>query len=355
MAKRNLVDQRFGYLTVLQDSRKRASNGGVIWTCQCDCGKIVEVAGNNLTRKKHPTQSCGCKTPAKDLSQQRFGSLVAIRPTDQRSNGKVVWECQCDCGKTHYVSSANLANGSVKTCGKCNEPLKKPIPHEEKFIGQQFGIWEILEATPQRANGYIVYLSRCQKCGYVAERTIPSMRSALHKCENCRVDDLTGNKYGLLTVKSLNKIENRISYWTCECECGTTLTVSASNLKTGNTKSCGCLRESAGELCIKSLLEQLNIDFTCQQTFETCRFEDTQALARFDFYLPAFNILIEYDGIQHFQQRDGWEELSRIQKRDQFKNNWCKENNISLIRIPYTDYSKLDKNYILSLINTEVK
>ncbi len=52
-----------------------------------------------------------------DLSGQRFGKLVAIGPTDQRSSGKVVWECQCDCGRTAYAQSAHLASGHTRSCG----------------------------------------------------------------------------------------------------------------------------------------------------------------------------------------------------------------------------------------------
>ena len=138
--------------------------------------------------------------------------------------------------------------------------------------------------------------------------------------------------------------------WLCKCQCGNELIVSASNLKSGNTKSCGCLIKSAGESKIEELLTQNNIIFEAQKTFDSCRFNLTNALARFDYYLPAYNILIEYDGIQHFKQRNGREELSKIQERDRYKTQWCKENNIPLIRIPYTDYNKLSIEYLLKLI-----
>ena len=63
----------------------------------------------------------------------------------------------------------------------------------------------------------------------------------------------------------------------------------------------------------------------------------------FDFYLPDQNILIEYDGEQHFHKvkndRYGYE---GIVARDNYKNQWCQENNIPLIRIPYTDYDKIN-------------
>ena len=131
MPKKDLTGQKFGKLTVLRDSGERASNGGVLWECQCECGNIVKVVGSNLTRKKNPTQSCGCKTNSKDLAGQKFNSLLALRPTEKRTNQKVVWECLCDCGNIHYVNSANLINGSVKSCGKCVAPKPKPIPKNE--------------------------------------------------------------------------------------------------------------------------------------------------------------------------------------------------------------------------------
>jgi hypothetical protein len=52
-----------------------------------------------------------------DLTGQRFNKLTALRPTNRRSGGKVVWECVCDCGNPAYVASNKLRNGSTKSCG----------------------------------------------------------------------------------------------------------------------------------------------------------------------------------------------------------------------------------------------
>lgn len=54
---------------------------------------------------------------AKDLTGQRFGKLVAIRPTKARSNGHIKWECRCDCGKTACISAQDLVRGSTRSCG----------------------------------------------------------------------------------------------------------------------------------------------------------------------------------------------------------------------------------------------
>lgn len=62
-----------------------------------------------------------------------------------------------------------------------------------------------------------------------------------------RLQDLTGKVFGKLTVKTLSAKKGAIghAFWLCECECGKQKTVSSSNLKVGNTKSCGCLARSA--------------------------------------------------------------------------------------------------------------
>lgn len=81
------------------------------------------------------------------------------------------------------------------------------------------------------------------------------------------------------------------------------------------------------------------------------RLKDKKVLP-FDFYLPTHNLCIEYDGLQHFEAVEFWggsENLKYIQKHDQIKNNFCKINNIKLIRIKYNRKFKSDD--ILEIIN----
>ena len=57
--------------------------------------------------------------------------------------------------------------------------------------------------------------------------------------------DMAGQKYGRLTVVALDRVENRRAYWKCMCDCGLTVVAAAGNLRSGNTKSCGCLHREA--------------------------------------------------------------------------------------------------------------
>ena len=102
-------------------------------------------------------------------------------------------------------------------------------------------------------------------------------------------------------------------------------------------KGCGCpiCKESKGERTISILLNNKNIHFIRQKRFNNCK--DKKQLP-FDFYLPDFNMCIEYDGRQHYQVVDdfgGEKEFKKIQKRDKIKNNYCLKSNIYLLRISY--------------------
>ena len=143
----------------------------------------------------------------------------------------------------------------------------------------------------------------------------------------------------------------------CQCECGNTVYVLGYNLTNGNTQSCGCLK-SKGELKINNLLTAMNIKFKTQYIFEDCRFLDTNHLAYFDYAIfnddNSLKMLIEYDGTQH---QCGWsqqeESLQKIQAKDKFKECYCLNNRIKLIRIPAKDYDKLNEEYLNKIIKGE--
>lgn len=60
--------------------------------------------------------------------------------------------------------------------------------------------------------------------------------------------DLTGQRFGMLTVIEKAESKNQMAYWLCKCDCGKTTTVRTAYLKSGKTKSCGCLKGKATDL-----------------------------------------------------------------------------------------------------------
>lgn len=153
-------------------------------------------------------------------------------------------------------------------------------------------------------------------------------------------NNLTNKKFGLLTVIGFAYQKGDKKYWKCRCNCGTEKIISGSDLVTNHTCSCGCLKMSIGELKIKQILQENNISFEQEKSFQGCIYKSRM---RFDFYING-QYLVEYDGNTHFRTTGGWNtqnNFNETQSKDQIKTNWCKQNNVPLIRIPYTHLKEL--------------
>lgn len=237
-----------------------------------------------------------------DMTNQRFGKLLVLERAENDKFGKAQWLCQCDCGNQKIINGASLRKGLTISCG-CNK----------------------LEKMKQ----------------YNLEHTI----------------DEKGNVYGYLTVISRNtdpeNIKDGRAMWNCQCRCGNVCIVSGKELRDGHTTSCGCRRQSLGEEKIENILSQNNINYAKEYLVQTRKELIYQHhKSRFDFAIFDNNILkyfIEYDGSQHFKENIrenglGWNSKDSYEKtheRDLIKNQYCKENNIPLIRIPYTHLKDL--------------
>ena len=125
-----------------------------------------------------------------DISGRAFGRLRAIEPIERRSSDDgIIWKCLCapeldGCGNTHFVVATELKRGSVKSCGCIQNQISN-------IKGQVFGRLRAIEKTSQRQNGSIVW--------------------------KCLCDPKLGG-------------------------CGKVCFVQSNNLKSGRTKSCGCIR-----------------------------------------------------------------------------------------------------------------
>ena len=110
--------------------------------------------------------------------------------------------------------------------------------------------------------------------------------------------------------------------------------------------SCPVCKESKGEKEIRLYLDNNNINYVIQKKFNGCRHKRKLP---FDFYLPNYNMCIEYDGIQHFEPIGifgGNKRYDEQQIKDNLKNVFCEKENIILIRIKYNDniHNELIKN-----------
>lgn len=228
-----------------------------------------------------------------DLTGQKFNRWTVLERAENKGKA-VYWKCQCECGTIKNVQGHHLRNGASKSCGCLQKEIAKNTLSQ---IGQN------------------------------------------------NFNDLSNKRFGFWTVikDSGKRASNGSIIWHCKCDCGEEKDLESRYLLYNVSISCGCkARISKGEELISSLLTQAGIPFETQKTFEDCRFPNTGALAKFDFFVNG-EYLIEYDGQQHFYT-GGWadeEKVEKIQERDAFKDQWCKQHNIPLIRIPYIKYETL--------------
>lgn len=116
--------------------------------------------------------------------------------------------------------------------------------------------------------------------------------------------------------------------------------------------------ESRGEKLIAKYLTDNNIEFVRQYTNKTCKHKSSNVL-RFDFYIPSFNLLIEYDGLQHFKPIEFWGGVSahkELKIKDSIKNKWAEDNKIHLVRFRYDCFSieilnNVIQEFILKKVN----
>lgn len=229
-----------------------------------------------------------------DLTDQIFGHWKVIEMDFEKTKNDSKnswWICQCDC-KNHTISSiaaSNLKRGKTQSCG-------------------------------------------CQST------SIP-------------IQDMIGMSFGKLTIIGINKDKKskRGIYLKCQCSCGNIVDVISVDLRNGKTQSCGCLK-SKGENLIRRILQEHNINFIQQYSFEDLKNPKTNSNLKFDFAIflsnTDFPILIEYQGIQHYKEVEYFGSFKESQYRDNLKRQYCKNNNLILLEIPYWDFDKLSFEYL---------
>ena len=151
--------------------------------------------------------------------------------------------------------------------------------------------------------------------------------------------NLVNQVFGKWTVIALSekRANNGGLYWHCRCQCGKEKDVLGLSLKTRRSLSCGNHSNiSKGNVKISEILDEADINYEIEKKFSSCK---DKTYLPFDFYVNN-KYLIEYDGEQHYDQKSIFD-YEYTHKHDLIKSQWCKENKIPLIRIPYTRYKDL--------------
>lgn len=273
----------------------------------CDyCGEEYEMAWYHYNEIQNKNEKCACYNCR---HRKRYENDLAIRQL--RLYEKVLKVCN-EKGYILVSKMEDIENNTSYIVYIC------PIHGEQKM------------RISNLING-----RECPRCNY--DNASERYRLSPDEVEQ-RVADLGGkllNKQDYINRTKRNLI--------IECAyCGTPFTTSLVLFTQHGGQVCPNCKdvESIGERKIRIYLESNDIKFEQEKWFSDCR--DIKPLP-FDFYLPDYNMIIEFDGEQHFKQGHfTHSHLSYTQAHDVIKNEYCKNNNIKLIRIPYWDMNNIE-------------
>ena len=269
------------------------------------------------------------------------------------TNSKTKIKCKCEiCGYEWEVMPNSLLSGHG--CPKCGGRLK--LTHEEFIIKlhqvsldiEVVGIyvnantkikcrckidgceWEGRPADLLRGTG-------CPKCGGALKVTQEEFIDKLHEV-NPNIQVLGTYKNNRTKIKCRCKIDGY--------EWG------ARPYTLLNGHGCPKCSISKGEKRIAQYLDNLGIGYIYNKKYFNDLVGTGGGLLRPDFIIPSLEIWVEFDGRQHFEPVDFTSAMSEqqlqaqfkiVQQNDQIKDQYAKDNNWTLIRIPYTEYDNIEQ------------
>ena len=334
----------------LQKIKQNKSNAKVQFKIQCGCinKNIFETTFDKFkNRNKKQCNICsGCEKLTIDVMTDRLKSQEISIISKVITKGKSL---DFKCHKCNHFFTMTWYNLIKYGCPNCNKMIK-----DNKFMSTISNKQEDLKII----NPNIIILSdkyiglksnlicKCLICCCEFEKSWKYLQQGVG-CPECskqikRAKKILSLDYVINKIKNINKdvlilnqpYVNAIKKLKCECLlCHTVFKKSYKHLLMG--VGCPECNKRLGERLIRNYLINNLIEYIEQYKFKDCK---NKRCLPFDFYLPEFNILIEFDGIQHsksVQFFGGEEKFKQQQINDDIKNKYCVSNNIKLIRIPY--------------------
>lgn len=258
------------------------------------------------------------------------------------------WEAKC----THLLNKHG--------CPKCGGSLQ--LTHDD-FIERMKNLNPNIVFLNLYINNKTIMKCKCKFDGFEWDYKASNLLHGKCKCPKCR-NKINWNTEQL--IKRVKEIDDSIEYVSGEYEnnktklkykclkCGLIWDSATRHLLSNH--SCPRCNFSTGEKTILSYLKKNNIVFETQKKFNDLYGSGNGHLS-YDFFLPQQNLLIEYNGIQHYQPRDlfGGEIQFQIQKEhDNIKRNYASDNKYNLLEIPYWDFNNIESslsNAITTLTN----
>lgn len=253
---------------------------------------------------------------------------------------------------TEYVNSNTVIEFKCKRCGK----VFKKKPKNFKKLVCNCNVRELnyinsikdkhISLIEPYTNMKDKLLHRCDKCDNEFRTPPRTVKSSVNGCPVCSGKKFNLKKYKELLPNDIIVIGDYADTSTKtkhKCLTCNNIWETKPNYILHMNTGCPLCTSSKGEKMISNLLNEMGINYNSEYQVNI-----NNSIYRFDFFLPDFNIFIEYDGIQHFKPIEyfgGIDQFEIILNNDKIKNKWISDNKFNLIRIPYTN---MDRESILS-------
>lgn len=295
--------------------------------------------------------------------KQSTSTYLGYKIVQKGNRKRILVKFQCECGK---IFEKVLEDAVYKTYLCCNDCALKKRGNTKRLGRKIVDFLEDMGYTvfnkdyPYRNTDYVEVEDSEGYRGFVSYSKIKHRGAGMSKFDvrvNKKHYIYNVNHWAKLhhmNVECLGFDEGNTRYkrgaLKFKCACGNEFVTSLNAFQGGKFRCEECAKSiSRYEFIFKKYLEDNNIEFYYQYSYNQCR--DILPLP-FDFYLKDYGCLIEIDGEGHFHpcnfnQISNEEALTTFEitkQHDEIKNNFCKENNIPLLRIPYFEFNMKD-NY----------
>lgn len=345
----------------------------MLW--KCECGNEFNATWNEITRGKHHCNFCsrskrfnGFRDYTAEIRQEcnRRGYIL-LSDNINRSNSRFEYICtkHIEYGVKTATYDTMINNGrGCKQCGvesrtekhKLSENNLKELVESKGFIYAGYD-YANDENKSNKVNIHIICPKHIEKG--VQKVKYDNLKRNTGKCVYCvgkgrTKEDLQkelDEQHGLVDVIVYTQYSEPI---TVQCKvCGHIWDTNGPSLINGH-RCPRCIR-SKFEIEVSKLLDSWGYDYEFQYIFYDCR--DINPLP-FDFYLSNYNILIEVDGEGHYKpiprgsmsKEEAEVQLNVVQKHDNIKTQYCIDNDIPLIRVPYWERKNL-KYFLFNELN----
>lgn len=246
-----------------------------------------------------------------------------------------------------------LAKNKRYGCKNCHGLWRE----RENKINEIKQYYDIIETYVKESHTY--YKIQCKNCGHIRDTTLNNIIKNLDcGCKTNTYRNRTGQEF----IKECNKYYNNELELVGEYKnqttkvllrhlpCGMIWEVRPSDIIHGRSHCPKCkTQESLGEKRIKEFLIQNNISFLQEKIL------NDNSRQRFDFFLPNYNLAIEYNGRQHYEFvkffHKNEEGFKQSIQRDKKKKEYCDKNNIELLIISYQEDKDIEKILSQKLLN----